>query len=116
MRSLGTLAVGSVIAGGALWAAASLGSGLLWAGAALFGATAVAWNALGMLSIVRDVELSLAGRASGRVLLGFYVGFVTGPVSFGWSVDHIGYSAGWAEVTAGFVLAAALTLRWIWDG
>ena len=116
VRSLGALAVGSVVASGAMWAAASMGSGLLWAGAALFGATAVAWNALGMLSIVRDVELSVAGRASGRVLLGFYVGFLVGPVSFGWAVDHVGYAAGWAAVTAGFALAAALTLAWIWDG
>jgi len=116
IRSLGTLAIGSVVASGALWAGASLGSGLLWAGAALFGATAVAWNALGMLSIVRDVEVSVAGRASGRVLLGFYIGFLVGPVTFGWSVDHVGYAAGWAAVTAGFALAAALTLAWIWDG
>jgi predicted MFS family arabinose efflux permease len=116
IRSLGTLAVGSVVATGALWAAASLGSGLLWAGSALFGATAVAWNSLGMLSIVRDVDVSMAGRASGRVLLGFYVGFLIGPVSFGWAVDHVGYSAGWAAVTTAFGLASVLTLRWIWDG
>lgn len=116
LRSLGTLAVGSVLASGAMWAAAGLGSGLLWVGAALFGATAVAWNALGMLSIVRDVEVSVAGRASGRVLLGFYVGFLVGPVSFGWAVDHHGYAAGWAAVTAGFTLASALTLAWLWDG
>jgi len=116
IRSLGTLAVGSVVASGGLWAAASLGSGIVWAGAALFGATAVAWNALGMLAIVRDVDVAVAGRASGRVLLGFYVGFLAGPVSFGWSVDHAGYSAGWAAVTAVFVLAAALTLAWIWKG
>ena len=116
IRSLGTLAAGSVVATAGLWAAASLGSGFVWAGAALFGATAVAWNALGMLAIVRDVDVAVSGRASGRVLLGFYVGFLAGPVSFGWSVDHSGYSAGWAGVTAVFVLASALTLAWIWNG
>ena len=116
LRSLGLLALGSVVASGLLWAAAALGSGLLWAGAALFGATAVAWNALGMLSIVRDVEVSVAGRASGRVLLGFYIGFLAGPVTFGWSVDHVGYGAGWAAVTAAFTVASGLTLAWIWDG
>jgi predicted MFS family arabinose efflux permease len=116
LRSLGTLAVGSVLATGAMAAAAALGSGLLWVGTALFGATAVAWNSLGMLSIVRDVEVSVAGRASGRVLLGFYVGFLVGPVSFGWTVDHHGYAAGWAAVIAGFALASGLTLAWIWDG
>jgi len=116
IRSLGTLAIGSVVATAGLWVAASLGSGFVWAGAALFGATAVAWNALGMLAIVRDVDVAVSGRASGRVLLGFYVGFLAGPVSFGWSVDHSGYSAAWAGVTAVFVLAAALTLAWIWNG
>ncbi|HZQ78068.1 MAG TPA: MFS transporter [Acidimicrobiia bacterium] len=116
IRSLGTLAVGSVAASGALWAAASLGSGIVWAGAALFGGTAVAWNALGMLAIVRDVDVAVAGRASGRVLLGFYVGFLAGPISFGWSVDHAGYAAGWAAVTGVFVVASALTLAWIWKG
>jgi len=116
IRSLGTLAAGSVAAALLLWGASSLGRGLLWPGAALFGATAVAWNALGMLSIVRDVEISVAGRASGRVLLGFYVGFLAGPVTFGWAVDHVGYGAGWGAVTAAFAAAAVLTLAWIWDG
>jgi MFS family permease len=116
MRSLGTLAVGSVVASAALWAAASFGSPMVWAGAALFGATAVAWNALGMLAIVRGVDVAVAGRASGRVLLGFYVGFLAGPVSFGWSVDHAGYAAGWAAVVAAFAAAAALTMAWIWNG
>jgi MFS family permease len=116
IRSLGTLAIGSVVASGLLWAAASLGGRALWPGAALFGATAVAWNALGMLSIVRDVDVAVAGRASGRVLLGFYVGFLVGPVTFGWSVDHVGYPAGWAAVTVAFAAAAGLTLAWIWEG
>jgi predicted MFS family arabinose efflux permease len=116
IRSLGTLAAGSVVASAGLWAAAPLGAGIVWAGAALFGATAVAWNAVGMLAIVRDVDVAVAGRASGRVLLGFYVGFLAGPVSFGWSVDHVGYSAAWAAVTAVFVVASALTLTWIRKG
>ena len=116
LRSLGTLAVGSVLASLAMGLAAPAGSGLVWIGAALFGATAVAWNALGMLAIVRDVDVSVAGRASGRVLLGFYVGFLLGPVSFGWAVDHQGYGAAWAAVTVGFGLAAGLTLAWLWEG
>ena len=116
MRSLGTIAVGSVAASAAMAAAPSLGPVFLWAGAALFGATAVAWNALGMLSIVRDVEVTVAGRASARVLGGFYLGFLVGPVSFGWGVDQVGYTAGWIAVSAAFALAAALTLRWNWDG
>lgn len=116
MRSLSNLAGGSVVASLAMGSAGSLGSALLWVGAAIFGATAVAWNALGMLSIVRDVDVAVAGRASGRVLLGFYAGFVLGPVSFGWAADHVGYGAGWLAVTAGFAAAAALTARWVLAG
>ena len=112
-RSLRTLAVGSVAATGLLWAADGAGAALLWAGAAAFGATAVAWNALGMLSIVRDVDVRVAGRASGRVLLGFYVGFVAGPVSFGWLVDQTGaYATGWAVLTGSFAAATAVAWRW----
>lgn len=113
MRSLGVLAAGSVAAAAAMGSADRLGPALLWIGAAVFGATAVAWNALGMLWIVRDVDVAVAGRASGRVLLGFYIGFVLGPVSFGWAADRVGYGAGWVAVTAGFVAAAALTVRWV---
>lgn len=112
MRSLCAIAVGSVLASAAMAAAASAGAFFLWAGAALFGATAVAWNALGMLSIVRDVEVSLAGRASGRVLLGFYIGFLVGPVSFGWAADHVGWATGWTAVIALFVVASVLSWRW----
>jgi MFS family permease len=111
-RSLAGLAVGSVAATALLWAASGP-TALIWVGAGLFGATAVAWNALGMLAIVRDVELAQAGRASGRVLFGFYVGFVAGPVSFGWSVDVTGtYHLAWAAMTATF--AAAAVLAWLW--
>ena len=86
---------------------------LLWAGAVALGATAVAWNALGMLSIVRDVDAARAGRASGRVLLGFFGGFLAGPVSFGAVVDATdAYALGWAGVTTAFL--AATIVAWPW--
>jgi biotin transporter BioY len=50
------------------------------------------------------------------VLLGFYIGFVLGPVSFGWAADHVGYGTGWVAVTAAFVVAAGLTARWVRTG
>jgi predicted MFS family arabinose efflux permease len=111
--TLGWLAVAGIGATLLLMAAESAGAWLLWVGAAAFGATAVAWNTLGMLSIVRGVEHHLAGRASGRVLLGFYGGFVVGPVAFGWSVDEAGsYVPGWLGVCGSFVLAAVVALSW----
>jgi predicted MFS family arabinose efflux permease len=112
-RTLLLLAAGSVVAAGLVWAARASGVALLWAGAVALGATAVAWNALGMLSIVRDVDASRAGRASGRVLLGFFAGFFVGPVSFGAVVDATGtYAFGWAGVTAAFLAATMVAWRW----
>jgi len=112
-RTLLFLAAASVLAVGLVWAAQAAGVALLWAGAVALGATAVAWNALGMLSIVRDVDASRAGRASGRVLLGFFAGFFTGPVSFGAVVDATDtYAFGWAGVTAAFLTATAIAWRW----
>jgi len=112
-RTLLVLAAASVVAAGLVWAAEAAGVALLWAGAAAFGATAVAWNALGMLAIVRDVDSARAGRASGRVLLGFFAGYLAGPVSFGAVVDATDtYALGWAGVTAAFLAATAVGWRW----
>jgi cyanate permease len=112
-RTLLILAAGSVVAGALVWAAEAAGVALLWAGAAALGATAVAWNALGMLSIVRDVDAARAGRASGRVLLGFFAGYLAGPISFGAVVDATdAYAAGWAGVTAAFLAATAIAWAW----
>ena len=85
----------------AMWAAgAGLGLGPAVGGGGAVRGDGRGLDALGMLSIVRDVELSVAGRASGRVCSGS-TRFLVGPVSFGWAVDHHGYGAGWAAVTAG---------------
>ncbi len=106
------LAAGSVAAAGLVWAAAAIGSWALWAGVVVLGASAVAWNAVGMVAVVRDVAPGTSGRASGRVLLGFYGGTVASP-AFGWTVDRTGsYGLGWALVAATFVAAALLAARW----
>jgi predicted MFS family arabinose efflux permease len=112
-RTLLILAAGSVLAGVLVWAAEAAGVVFLWAGAIALGATAVAWNALGMLSIVRDVDPSRAGRASGRVLLGFFAGYLAGPVSFGAVVDATdAYAPSWAGVTTAFLTATVIAWRW----
>jgi MFS family permease len=111
--ALGRLAAAAVGATVLLLLADVGGVWLLWSGAVAFGASAIAWNAVGMLSIVRGVDPALAGRASGRVLLGFFSGFVISPVTFGWSVDLSGsYVAGWVGVCGSFVLAAVVALSW----
>lgn len=110
---LAWLAGGAIIGVGLVWGGPAVGSWALWAGAMVFGVTAIAWNAVGMLALVRDIDVRLAGRASGRVLLGFYGGFVVGPVAFGWTVDTTGqYTMGWALIMATFLAAALLTVAW----
>jgi MFS family permease len=81
--ALGALAGGSVLAVVLVAAAEAGWAGLVWPAAVLFGATAVAWNSVGMLAVVRGVDAARSGRASGRVLLGFYLGFVISPTAFG---------------------------------
>lgn len=107
------LAATSVVAQAAVWAAAPVGPWLLWVGAATFGATAGAWNAVGMLAIVREVDASATGRASGIVQSGFYLGLLVCPILFGASVDATGgYDLGWAGVTGAFAAAAVLSAVW----
>lgn len=83
---------------------------LVWPGALLFGATAVAWNSVGMLAVLAAVDPAEAGRASGIVLFGFYSGFVPGLLLFGATVDAVGYGAAWVLVLAVLGAAAVLML------
>ncbi len=95
-----------------IWAKEA-GSALLWPAALIFGATAVTWNSVGMLAVVTEAHPNDAGRASGRVLLGFYGGFVPGPVVFGLIVDATGsYRIAWTVTAVIFLLAAVQMVVW----
>jgi nitrate/nitrite transporter NarK len=110
---LGWLAVAAIVATAMLLLADAHSVWLLWTGGAAFGASAIAWNGVGMLSVIRAVDPTMAGRASGRVLLGFFTGFVISPVAFGWSVDVTGsYTPGWLAVCVSFALAAVVAATW----
>jgi MFS family permease len=103
------------IAGGATVAQALLllsgryGLVLFWPAILGLGATAVAWNAVAMVAVVRTSESGGTGRASGTVLTGFFAGLLVSPVIAGSMVDRTGsYAVGWAVITALFAAAAAL--------
>lgn len=116
-RSLAIIAVVSVIGGGLLIVADLTTPVLVWVAAAVIGASAAAWNSVGMLAIVRDAPLGVAGRASGVVLLGFYGGYLAGPSAFGAIVDATeDYASGWLFVAIAFVVAAIVALRWTRTG
>lgn len=106
------LGAGSVAAAVLVLSAEPLGPAALWAGAVLFGATAISWNAIGMLAVLVEVAPQDAGRASGLVQTGFYAGFVASPILFGYSVDVTGgYGPGWTAIAIVFVFAAAVAVR-----
>jgi predicted MFS family arabinose efflux permease len=94
-----------------IWLSARLWPELLWLGVIGIGATAGAWNALGMLAIIRQDDGGPTGAASGVVLLGFYTGFVIAPLVFGISVDVTGsFDVGWGIVALCLLLAMLVSL------
>lgn len=106
---LAMLAAGSAISQLMLWAASFSSSTLLWVGAIGIGASAGAWNGVGMLAIIREVGVREAGSASGLVGLAFFGGYVVAPVAFGYSLDISGsYDLGWGGVTLCYVAAIAI--------
>jgi predicted MFS family arabinose efflux permease len=113
IASLRWIAGLSVLFVGALLAAESGGAWLLWIGALGLGASATAWNAVGMLAVIVFAGRERAGGASGAVLLGFLAGLGLGPPAFGWSVDRLaGYGPGlWGAL---FVFAAATLVTVLW--
>ena len=117
MRSLNgpllVLGLGAAVAIGLFGSVEVLGLWVAWPAAALFGATAVTWNAVGMLAVITESGTRRAGRASGVVTFGFYIGFVASPVAFGWLVDRMdGYLLAWTLVAIAFLgTAPVVALR-----
>jgi hypothetical protein len=103
------LAAGSIVSVFVILAIGSIGIALAVPAALLFGATASTWNSLGMLAAIDASGSARAGRATGRVLLGFYFGFVVAPLGFGAIVDSTGtYIPAWLAVAALFGLATGV--------
>jgi cyanate permease len=107
------LGIGAVAAIGLIIAIERIGLWIAWPAAVLFGATAVTWNAVGMLAVISESGSRMAGRASGVVTSGFYIGFVGSPMVFGLLVDSLGsYALAWSLVAVVFAATAAVVLAW----
>lgn len=101
--SLRWIALLAVLMGVTLVFAEQLGGWAVWVAAVLTGLSGSAWNAVGMLAIIQMLPVSLAGKGSGVVLLGFLGGLGLGAPVVGWSVDSLGtYTPGWAAITVLF--------------
>jgi predicted MFS family arabinose efflux permease len=107
------LGMGAVVAVVLVLLVQWVGLWLAWPAAALFGATAVTWNSVGMLAVITSSGVGKAGRASGVVVFGYYIGFVASPMIFGWVVDATsGYALAWIGVALTFASTAAVIAGW----
>lgn len=107
---LAAAACGSVLL---IAAGEHVGQWTLWLGLVGFGVSAVAVNAVVMLTVVRGTAQGRTGRASGVVGLGLYGGFMVGPLAFGPLVDRTGsYLLGWSIAAGLCAIALGLTLVW----
>jgi predicted MFS family arabinose efflux permease len=113
-RTLRLLAVQSAVAALllALASAGALPSWVLLPAAVLFGAGAVAWNAVGMLAVMDYSLPELVGRGTGLTQLGFLAGVGLGAPLMGLSVDRLGaYTPGWFVLTCLFLFSAIVAGR-----
>jgi predicted MFS family arabinose efflux permease len=110
---LAVLTTGSLVAVALVWAAGHAGTWLVLPGAVGVGATAAAWNSVGMLAIVRETAGQGTSRASGHVLTGFYAGLLAMPPAFGALADATGtYDPSWGLTLASLTIALGITLAW----
>ncbi|MEU6809347.1 MFS transporter [Streptomyces sp. NPDC046831] len=92
--------------------AAGLLTPLVWIGAIGLGGSAVAANAVSMVAVVRSPAFGATGHASALVSMGFFGGFVVGPLGFGLLADtSAGYTGGWALAGAAFLLSVVSGFR-----
>ncbi|CAM5278795.1 hypothetical protein GCM10010329_78540 [Streptomyces spiroverticillatus] len=104
-RSLLILTAAAVVSA-ALIPAATAASWLVWVGAVGLGCSAAAANAVSMVAVTKGKGFGTTGHASAMVSMGFFAGFVVGPLAFGLLVDATdGFTGGWVLVTAVFALA-----------
>ncbi len=91
--------------------APTVGAWLLWPIALLTAFSAVAWNAVGNLAIIRGVGIEAAGRATGVLLLGFLMGLTIGAPMVGAIVDATDrYPVAWAVLLVTALAAGATVL------
>lgn len=89
-----------------LLAAIEGGAWFLVTGTILGGMTLGSWNTAANLSMVREPD---AGRATGRLMLGFLIGLTVGGPVVGWSIDSFNsYSPAWIASAVLALIGAAV--------
>jgi predicted MFS family arabinose efflux permease len=84
---------------------------LLWVGAVGLGTSAVAWNGVAMLFVVRGAPTGLSGRFTGHTQLAFSLGMFSSPLVFGQLIDRTGsYTPGWSIALGCALVATSVAL------
>ncbi|MDW3177751.1 MAG: MFS transporter [Acidimicrobiia bacterium] len=106
-RMLVSMAIGGSVAILLILSASSGMTAFLWIGAILGGMTLGAWNTAANLSMIR--QGGNAGRASGRLILGFLLGTTIGGPTVGWSIDAFdSYRPAWIASAVIALIAATI--------
>lgn len=96
-----------------IWVSGVAGPVWLWAGVLLFSGATLPSTVVMMMAIVRGVDASRTGKASGQVMLGVYGGFMAGPVAFGAVVDLTDdYAVGFTALLACALGAVGVCAAW----
>lgn len=115
LRRIGALAV---LAQSLLLASVPLKSvAFAWLGVIGLGTTVFAWNAVGMLAILRRFPTGQTGPPSGIVMMAFYAGFVVGAPVIGLLVDRTGgYTSAWLAAAAAYAMGWWIARIWSQSG
>ncbi|ALG87028.1 hypothetical protein ACH46_18520 [Gordonia phthalatica] len=109
--TLFVLGGGAALGVGFVMAAQAAGGWLVWVGAAVFGVAALASNAVTMVALVRSVPGDRLSAATGSLVTGMYIGFATGPLVFGFVLNHgARFGLAWLLPLGSFLIAALVGL------
>lgn len=113
LQALTILSAVSFIAVLSILASEYAGAWALWLGLLGFGGSAMAATAVIMLALVRLARTTGAGRSSGVVVRGLFLGGLGAPVAFGALVDRThSYTLGWSAVAGVLLIQGVLTVLW----
>jgi predicted MFS family arabinose efflux permease len=109
LRAIGWLSIVSAI----MFLFAGPAPVLLWTAVVVAGMSSSSWQSVGMLAVMHEAGTERTGRASGRVMLGFLMGFGVAPPIYGRTVDVTGsYTVMWWTAIVAFALAVAVIALW----